>query len=95
MQIMPVNASPPIIIRRVFFGRWLVDRKGSIRRKYGHWFQYFMPLSDFMYLPLAILFGLFRIVMWIVFALFSYARPDINMYPRGLEDWDYGHLAGV
>ena len=48
-----------------------------------------------MYLPLAIFSGLFRMIFWNLFCILSYFRPDINVYPRGLESYDMGHLTFV
>merc|ERR1712039_718077 len=73
---------------------WIHQRM-DLLNKYENVFNIVLIVSDFMYLPLALSLGIFRILFWLCFALFSYMRPDINMYPRGLEDWDLAHVAFV
>ncbi|ETN99604.1 hypothetical protein RFI_37866 [Reticulomyxa filosa] len=56
---------------------WLINKimlakNGSVKREYEEWFQYLLPLLDFMYLPLALLYGMYRMLNWcdIFFFLF-------------------------
>lgn len=84
-----------LFTRKYLLSKVFTLSNGSINPKHERWFRFFIVLSDFMYLPLAIMFGIFRIIFWCIFALFSYMRADLNMYPRGMEDWDYGHLTFI
>ena len=72
--------------------RFLTDNNGNIRDDRSHWFNIFLLLNNFTFLPLGILFGLYRILFWLIFLLFSFLRPDISMYPYNLRDWDVAHL---
>ncbi|ETO10724.1 hypothetical protein RFI_26653 [Reticulomyxa filosa] len=117
------------VIKRWLLNKIMVAKDGSVKHEHEEWFQYLLPLLDFMYLPLALLYGMYRMLNWfefylfiylfilfllllllaglgihfivlnnknrIIFALLSYLRPDLNMYPRGLENFDYGHLTFV
>eukprot|EP01083_Nonionella_stella_P102831 292932_1 len=75
--------------------RYYVHQKIDLLDKYESAFKVLLIVSDFMYLPIAITYGMLRILIWIIFALLSYVRPDVNIYPRGLEGWDMGHVTFV
>eukprot|EP01083_Nonionella_stella_P000311 921_1 len=75
--------------------RYCIHQKIDLLDKYENAFNVLLIVSDFMYLPIAITYGILRILIWIGFALLSYVRPDVNIYPRGLEDWDMGHATFV
>ena len=73
--------------------RWALSSDHAHR--YQRVFNVLIIVGDFAYIPIAITYGLCRIAIWIGFALLSYVRPDINIYPRGLESWDMGHVTFV
>ena len=83
-----------VIIQWIILGSYLTEN-GSIKSKKTKIFQFILILDDLMYLPLAAWSGIFRMLFWLIFCFLSYLRPDINVYPQGLENWDYGHLTFV
>jgi len=78
-----------VVVRGFILGEILTDWF-RIRRLQA--FRFWIFSLELFYLPLTVPFGAFRIITWFLCAVFSFLRPDVNVYPRGLEDWDYGHL---
>ena len=84
-----------VVVRWLILGRALTEKNGYLKLKRLRVFRFVLVVSDLMYLPLALFFGLFRMLFWNLFCIVSYVRPDINVYPRGLESYDMGHLTFV
>ena len=80
------------IVQYLIEKRFLTNSDGSIKPHRLNWFNMFLLLNNFAYLPIGILLGIYRIIFWLLFLLFSFLRPDINMYPYNLRDWDVAHL---
>ena len=83
------------IVRWLLLDRILTEKNGSLKLKWINLFQFVLIMSDIGYFPLALWFGLFRMLFWNLLCILSYFRPDVNVYPRGMETWDMGHTTFV
>eukprot|EP00485_Elphidium_margaritaceum_P008562 CAMPEP_0202699386 /NCGR_PEP_ID=MMETSP1385-20130828/12610_1 /ASSEMBLY_ACC=CAM_ASM_000861 /TAXON_ID=933848 /ORGANISM="Elphidium margaritaceum" /LENGTH=540 /DNA_ID=CAMNT_0049356319 /DNA_START=1 /DNA_END=1623 /DNA_ORIENTATION=- len=83
------------IVRFWFLSKMLSEKDGSLKPTKVYVFRFALILNDLMYLPLAAFLGLLRVTTLVLFCLLAFLRPDVNVYPKGLEDYDVSHLAFV
>ena len=86
-----------VFIRSILFSCILSDKRKNyqMKKKYKDLFNVVLILYDFLYMPLALSGGFFKFVWLICIALLSFLRPDINVFPRNWETWDYGYFTFI
>ena len=86
-------------LRLLLFGKFMSDEnnENSLKQeeKIHYLFKIFVVLTDFLFIPLGIFTGVVNVFLYNLIAVFKFMRPDVNIYPRGLESADYGHLTYV
>ena len=85
------------IIRYFVFSKYISDSKNfySLQKDKVNIFSNIIILNDFLFIPLAMYSGLINMYWYMLIALFKFMRPDINIYPRGMESWDYAYLTYI
>jgi len=46
-------------------------------------------------MPMALGNGVFRILFWVFVSIFSLLRPDLNVFPTCLDEYDEGHVTYI
>ena len=84
-------------LRWYLFGKYVSDEKNEydIKSNRINFFTGMVVVTDFLFGPLAITLGIFNVLWYILIALFKFMRPDVNIYPRGLETVDYAFLTYI
>eukprot|EP01084_Bolivina_argentea_P288754 495659_1 len=80
------------LLHYIVFGKIF---KSEQRTKYRSYWSTFLMLSDVLFMPLALSSAARRFIIWILFGIFSYMRPDINVFPHGMESLDWGPLSYI